>query len=79
MLVSEIFAWLGAFILIAVTLFFMVFGKQSADRKYQKIFGRTSEILGNKSAVIPLKVLVYTFMAAFFCFFVAAILYSGGY
>ena len=67
----EIISWFGAAILMAVIVFYMVFGQVSLKRKHRKVFGIDNVILGNKSAEIPRIVLIYTFGASFTCFLLA--------
>ena len=76
---SELLAWLGFFILFGVTAFFIIFGKASKKYKHIKMFGISGVILGNKSAVIPTKVLYITFGLFCVCMGLAGVLYYYGY
>lgn len=78
-MISELLAWLAAAILVGVVAFYSVTGKPDKRYKYQKVFGLKSVTLGNKSAVIPGKVLVYTFALSGVCVVVALIAYTFGY
>lgn len=78
-MLSEWMACLGGFLLVSVIGYYSLFGQPDSDKKYIKIFGVTNRILGNKSIVIPTKVIVALVTVVSFCFFIAAVLYSLGY
>jgi hypothetical protein len=77
-LLSEYVAWIGAAILVLVTAYYMIFGRANPKYKYQRAFGMKSEILGNKSAEVPAKVILCTLGSAAVCFVTAGALYANG-
>jgi hypothetical protein len=79
MYLSEYFAWAGGGVVLLVNAFYMIFGKVDHEHKYKKVFGIKSNILGNKSAVIPKKVLIYTFSSSGVLLSTATLLYILGY